>query len=76
MLGTLRIVFTIIAALCIAAIFPVGTLLHWIWAVGLALVAGICVLLMLLCKRKMEEKEQKENPEPDFFSPKDENMQK
>ena len=73
MLKTLRIVFTVIAALCVAAIFPVGTLLHWIWAIGLAVVAVICTCLMLFCKRKMEEQEQKENPEPDFFTPKDEN---
>ena len=76
MLKTLRIVFTVIAALCVAAIFPVGTLLHWIWAVGLAVVAVICACLMLFCKRKMEEREQKENPEPDFLSPKDENVKK
>ena len=69
MLVTLRIVFTIIAALCIAAIFPVGTLLHWVWAVALAIAAGIFVALMLFCKRKQENMERQENPTPDFFSP-------
>ncbi len=69
MLKTLRIVFTVIAALCVAAVFPVGTLLHWIWAVGLVVAAVIFACLMLFCKRKMEEKEREENPTPDFFSP-------
>jgi uncharacterized membrane protein YciS (DUF1049 family) len=69
---TLRIIFTVIAALCVAAVFPVGTLLHWIWAAGLAVAAVVFACFMLFCKRKMEEQEEKEKPSPDFFTPNDE----
>ena len=54
---TLRILFTLIAAVFVALVIPLGALVSW----GMA---GICVLgaflgLMLLCKQKQEEEEKR-----------------
>ncbi len=58
-LKTLRILFTLIAAVFVALVIPLGALVSW----GMA---GICVLgaflffgLMLLCKQKQEEEEKR-----------------
>lgn len=54
---TLRIIFTVIAAVFVALVIPIGALVSWT-------AAGICVLggflffgLMLLCKQRQEENE-------------------
>ena len=61
-LKTLRILFTLIAAVFVALVIPLGALVSW----GMA---GICVLgaflffgLMLLCKQKQEEEEKRARP--------------
>ncbi|MBQ8320437.1 MAG: hypothetical protein IJX81_06115 [Clostridia bacterium] len=69
---TLRILFTVLCAVCLAAIFPIGTF----WEMGYALIAlaaaGVFFLAMLYCKRKQESAEKGEQePQPDFFQPKD-----
>lgn len=66
----LRIFFTILSALCLAAAIPVGVFFGFGWA-GLC---GFCALLffgvMLLCKQSQEMNENKEQAKPaDFFEP-------
>lgn len=58
----LRIIFTIVCAVCIALLFPLGMIVGWA-------AAGICLLgaflsfgLMTLCKQKQEEQEEKSSP--------------
>ena len=53
----LQIVFTIISALCVAAVLPVGAFLGFTWAIVLALVAFTFYLLMLTCKQAQIAKE-------------------
>lgn len=54
----LRILFTIIAALFVAAVLPVGAVLSWAWAGACGLLAFLFYGLMLLCKQKQEEAEE------------------
>jgi len=53
----LRIVFTILSAVCIAAVFPMGFLFDWPYAIAAALVALLFFGLMLLCKQSQENQE-------------------
>ncbi len=68
---TLRIVFTILCAVCLAAILPAGALGDLPWVIGILLAAAIFFTAMLFCKNKQEQKEYKDEPKPDFFSPSD-----
>ena len=70
MFKNLRITFTILAALCLAAILPVSAFWSWVGVVICAVGAGFFWMLMLMCK-DAQEKQEKEN-EPahgDFFNP-------
>ena len=61
----LRIIFTILSALCVAALFPLGMTLGWEPAGYCLLGAFLFFGLMLLCKQSQEAKEAKaakENP--------------
>ena len=51
MLLYLQIVFTIISALFIAAVLPVGAFLGWTYAIICALGAVFFYVAMLLCKQ-------------------------
>ena len=53
----LRIVFTILCAICIALVIPVGALWDWMPAIGIGIVALLFFGLMLLCKQAQEAKE-------------------
>ena len=72
---TLRVIFTILSAICLAALIPVGAFLGLEWALILLFGAGLFFALMHLCKSKQEQREraqkQAENPEPDFLHPLD-----
>lgn len=76
----LRIIFTILSALCLAAIVPLGILLDLKW-VGYCLVgAALFFVLMMLCKQKQElaalKNSTEEQAPADFFStPNTENLQ-
>lgn len=50
----LQVVFTILAVICIASIFPVGTFLGWGWAGLCALVAILFFVLMRIFKTQNE----------------------
>lgn len=52
-----RIVFTILCAVCIALVIPVGALWDWKPAIGIGVVALLFFGLMLLCKQAQEAKE-------------------
>ena len=68
----LRIMFTVLAALCVAAALPIGTFFGLGWAGLCGLSALLFFGLMLLCKQNQELQEKKEQPTTnyDFFSPK------
>lgn len=69
----LRIIFTVLCAACLLALFPVGTFLDFGYAAIVAVAAGVFFLAMLACKRAQEKKEQGERPPaPDFFHPQSE----
>ena len=66
---TLRIVFTVLCAACLLAVFPVGTFLDFGYALPILVLAGVFFLAMLFCKNKQEQKERREaEPEPDFLN--------
>lgn len=50
----LQIVFTILAALCVAAVIPVGALVAWGWGAFFALLAFLFFVFMKICKTQVE----------------------
>ena len=50
----LRILFTLLSALCVTAAFIVGAYLGFTWTIVSALSAFFFFMLMLLCKQKQE----------------------
>ena len=51
MLLFFQIFFTVLSAICVGAVVPLGMWLGWIWA-GIAVLGAIlCYVLMLLCKQ-------------------------
>ena len=70
MLNFLRIVFTILSAICLALALLLGTWLGGGWAV-LSLLAALAFFgLMLLCKNAIDKKEEESKPkQPTFFDP-------
>ncbi len=51
----LRIFFTILAAICAAAVIPVGTFLGFVWALVPIIAAFLFYFIMLYFKAKQEE---------------------
>lgn len=69
MLVKLRILFTILAALCVAAVVPVGTFFGMIGAM-ICVVLGIMFFsIMLGFKNAQERKENPPEERPDFLHP-------
>ena len=54
---TLRIIFTVISAIFVASVIPVGAMYSWLAAGVCAVGAFLFFGLMLLCKQKQEEDE-------------------
>ena len=54
----LRVTCTIISAIFLAAVIPVGAIVSWLWAGVCALLAFLFYGLMLLFKQKQESLEQ------------------
>ena len=70
MFQTLRIIFTVLSAICIAVVIPVGAIGGIVAAVLCAVAAFVFFAVMLFFKRKQEELDpENQNHEPDFFSP-------
>lgn len=66
---TLRILFTAICAVCIAAFVPVGTIFGWGFAAICAAAAFCSFAFMLVCKQAQTNDEKRKNSgENDFFS--------
>ena len=59
---TLRILFTILSALCLAALPLVGIFGGMDYVAIPLLGAGVFFLLMLFCKNKQEQQEERERP--------------
>ena len=55
MLTVLQIVFTVLSALCVTAVIPVGTFFGFTNSVFCVLGACVFFVLMLLCKNKREQ---------------------
>ena len=53
----LRIIFTVLAAVCLAVIIPAGALFGKIWFFVFGGGAGAFFLAMLICKQKQEEQD-------------------
>ena len=51
----LRIVFTVLAALCLVVILPAGALFGKIWFLVFGGAAAVFFFAMLICKQKQEE---------------------
>ena len=58
----LRMIFSIVSAVFVAAVFPVGALVNWSAAIVCALAAFLFFGLTLLCKQKQEAEESKLAP--------------
>lgn len=70
MLKFLRILFTVLSAICLALTLLLGTWLGGGWAVLSLLAALLFFGLMLLCKNAIDKKEEESKPEqPTFFNP-------
>lgn len=69
----LRIIFTVLAAVCLALVLPMGTYGGLVWAIITAAAAGVFFLLMLLFKQEQEKRENPPTTEPDFLHPQNKN---
>jgi hypothetical protein len=65
----LRILFTVLAALCLVVILPAGALFGKIWFLVFGGAAAVFFFAMLICKQKQEENTPlaKEEGEADFI---------
>ena len=68
MLLKLRILFTILSALCVATALTAGALWGFVWTILLGLGALLFFMLMLTCKRAQEQQEAKEAEDKKFFT--------
>ena len=64
----LRILFTILSALCLATALTAGAIWGWTWTILLGLGALLFFMLMLYFKRAQESQEEKEKEERKFFT--------
>lgn len=72
MIKFFRIFFTILCAICLAALYPVGVFLDFPFVFGLIAIGGTSFLLMLWCRKKQLTAEQQQTPpapQGDFFKP-------
>ncbi|MBQ7923823.1 MAG: hypothetical protein IJ329_00800 [Clostridia bacterium] len=75
----LRVLFTILSAICVAAVIPVGTFLGWGWGGLCGFLAILFFVFMRLFKTQQELQEMKTesstqtNEAPDFFHPTERN---
>ena len=53
----LRILFTILAVICVALVLPIGAFFDLTWAIVVALAGVAFYLLMLLMKQEQEKRE-------------------
>jgi succinate-acetate transporter protein len=65
----LRIIFTVLAAVCLTLVLPIGAFGGLIGAIAAAAAAGVFFLLMLIFKQEQEKRENPPSEEPDFLHP-------
>ena len=70
----LQITFTILSAICIALVLPIGTWLGFIPAIALALAAVMFFMLMKLCKQTREFREKANEKDDEQQTKTDENL--
>lgn len=69
MFQTLRIIFTILSALCVAVVLPVGAFAGLTYALIFVALAFVFFVVMLFFKNKQEELETERTTEkPDFIT--------
>ena len=68
MLLKLRVLFTILSALCLAFAITAGAIWGFLWAIILGMGALLFFMLMLICKGAQESREQKEAENNKFFT--------
>ena len=65
----LRIIFTVLSAVCLAVVIPAATLLGWLWFGIFGGAAAVFFIAMLLCKQAQENAEPlRKEDEADFLS--------
>ena len=74
----LRILFTVLSALCLIALLPMGTFFGLSAFIPTALCAGIFFFVMLFCKQEQEKREpkQEENSTKEQISSKEDTPSK
>ncbi len=65
----LRILFTVLSALCLAVIVPAFVWGGFPWLAIVGSCALLFFALMLLCKQSQEKREEEKKPEADFLNP-------
>lgn len=63
----LRIIFTVLSAICLAAVLPAGTFGGMPYVFICVGGAGLFFILMFLCKR-IQDKQKPQDPTPDFLN--------
>lgn len=71
----LRIIFTLLSAICAAAVIPLGAFLGFIWAAIAIIAAFTFYVFMLIFKQKQEELEQKNQPQEQPQMKNEENLE-
>ena len=71
----LRIIFTILSAICAALVLPVGTWFGLIWAIITAVAAGAFFLVMLIFKQEQEKREPTSSEEISTPNPQETNTE-
>lgn len=66
MYKNLRIVFTVLSAICLAAAIPLGMFFGLVAVIGTLIGAGVFFFLMLLCKQSQESAEKKQELSADL----------
>ncbi len=59
-----RIIFTIISAVCAAAVLPLGAWLSWLWA-GIAILSAFLFYVLMLWCKSHQPAEQEETQQTD-----------
>ena len=67
----LQIIFTILSAICVGCVFPLGIIINWNAAIISALAAFLFFSLMFVCKQKNKELHPEDYPSENAASDED-----
>lgn len=65
----IRIIFTILSVICVAALFPLGAFLGWTAFLIDLIVAALLFLPVFYCKRKQDLIDNPPEQQPDYLHP-------